>query len=178
MRIQTILILAAIFTLAQGQVEESTDLGELTLSAESDAVVAASADLLAAAGKSVSLTNKFRKEQSLSGLKMDIALKEAANDFARYIAKTDRYEHHADGQRPSTRAENHGYEFCFVSENIATVFSSADLSATALAEKFVQGWKDSEICWLLTLSILRLELLKAVRPGTTTLSSSSADRDR
>lgn len=88
-------------------------------------------------------TNAFRQEQKLDTLAASDALRETAQDFADYMAETDTYGHLADGQRPAERAEEHGYDYCIVAENIAHAYSSLGYQASQLTEKFVGGWKRS-----------------------------------
>jgi hypothetical protein len=59
------------------------------------------------------------------------------------MARTDKYGHTADGNRPSQRAKQHGYEYCIVLENIAYAYRSTGFTEEGLAEKFTQGWIDS-----------------------------------
>ena len=88
-------------------------------------------------------TNRFRENNDLSALDVNQQLQEAAEYFADFMARTGKYGHTADGQRPSERARQHGYEFCIVSENIAYQYSSAGFETQELAQGFVQGWKNS-----------------------------------
>lgn len=92
----------------------------------------------------VERTNEFRKEKGREPVQTNPKLKETAAYFAQYMARTDKYGHHADGQRPSQRADNHGYDYCLVSENIAYAYSSAGLSPDELVDKFVTGWIESK----------------------------------
>jgi uncharacterized protein YkwD len=50
-------------------------------------------------------------------------LMEAAQDFAKFMASTDKYGHIA-GSRPAAWAKQHGYNYCIISENIATSTAS------------------------------------------------------
>ena len=89
-------------------------------------------------------TNAFRKAQGLAGVKTQAELASAAEEFARYMAKTGKYGHTADGRQPSARAAAQGYEYCIVSENIAYQFRTGGYdSAAQLSELFVEGWKHS-----------------------------------
>ena len=91
----------------------------------------------------VKQTNAFRRENDLKPVEVNPKLEETAQYFADYMARTQKYGHTADGQRPSERAKNHGYEYCIVSENIAYQYSSAGFSTEELANKFFTGWKES-----------------------------------
>ena len=88
-------------------------------------------------------TNEFRAEQGLAILESNAALMTAAQAFADYMARTDRYGHAADGRQPSERAEARGYRYCSVAENISYQYSSESFATEELARRFVEGWKDS-----------------------------------
>ena len=66
----------------------------------------------------VQLTNVFRKEQGLAAVQPNPVLRKAAEDFARYLARTNTFSHTADGRQPGERAKAGGYDFCIVSENL------------------------------------------------------------
>ena len=88
-------------------------------------------------------TNDLRAENGLARLQADAALERAAEGFARYMARTDRYGHAADGSQPADRAQAGGYEYCLVSENISYQFHSDGFATEELARRFVEGWKSS-----------------------------------
>lgn len=88
-------------------------------------------------------TNEFRKKQDLEPVQPNSELDAAAEYFAGFMARTNKYGHQADGQTPSERAEEHGYDYCIVSENIAMQYSSLGFKTPELARKFVTGWKES-----------------------------------
>lgn len=88
-------------------------------------------------------TNEFRREQGLEALEAHGRLERAARYFAEYMARTDRYGHHADGAEPADRATRHGYEWCQVSENISFQYTSATFGTTELADRYVGGWQRS-----------------------------------
>jgi uncharacterized protein YkwD len=90
----------------------------------------------------VTYSNELRKKMGRQKVAIDPALREAAQYFANYMARTDTYGHTADGNQPSERAKQHGYEYCIVSENIAYQYRPIG-SAEALAKGFFQGWKHS-----------------------------------
>lgn len=91
----------------------------------------------------VKATNDFRAEQGRRRVEVNLQLKGAAEGFARYMAKTGRYGHEADGRQPSDRVKAAGYAYCIVAENIAYAYSSADIPADKLVDTFVTGWKNS-----------------------------------
>lgn len=88
-------------------------------------------------------TNEFRASVQQAPLARDGRLTAAAADFARHMARTDRYSHEADGRTPAERVVAKGYDYCVVLENIAYVQSSAGFRTTALAQRLVTGWKES-----------------------------------
>jgi len=87
--------------------------------------------------------NALREAERSAPLAIDRRLMAAAEDFAGYMARTDRYGHQADGRRPAERVGKRGYDHCIVSENIAYQFSSAGFTTEELAARLVQGWRDS-----------------------------------
>jgi uncharacterized protein YkwD len=103
----------------------------------------AAADFQRASDLIVSRTNDFRREQGLGTANLNPRLRAAADSFARYMARTTRYGHTADGQTPAERGQKHGYDYCLVSENIGYQYSSAGFATEPLAEGFVAGWKQS-----------------------------------
>jgi hypothetical protein len=88
-------------------------------------------------------TNGLRKRSSLDPVRWNRELAAAARDFARYMARTDRYGHEADGREPIERARAHGYAPCLIAENIAFEYSSAGFATAQLARRFYQGWLNS-----------------------------------
>lgn len=96
-----------------------------------------------AARRVVEQTNAFRQSEGRSALARDEVLEAAALEFARYMARTGRYGHGADGRTPVERANAAGYEHCVVAENIAYQYSSAGFETGALARALVEGWKNS-----------------------------------
>jgi uncharacterized protein YkwD len=99
---------------------------------------------LAATGELIQQqTNRFRKELGRDAVTANPVLMQTAADFARFMAKTNKFSHTADGNQPNGRARQHGYDPCLVAENIAVEFSSRGFTTSALATKFVQGWKHS-----------------------------------
>lgn len=100
-------------------------------------------DLADAAKRVIEGTNRFRHERGFVTVRPDAKLTEAAREFAGYMARTDRFEHNADGRHPPERAREHGYDYCLVSENIGFEFDSRGFAAAELARDFVEGWKNS-----------------------------------
>ena len=88
-------------------------------------------------------TNEFRLEKGLARLEIDARLARAAEGFAQFMARTDRYGHAADGRQPAERAQAQGYGYCLVSENISYQYSSEGFGTEELARRFVEGWQNS-----------------------------------
>ena len=88
--------------------------------------------------------NKFRVNQGLAALSTDTRLMRAAQEFAEYMARTDRLSHEADGREPAERAKRQGYDYCMVAENIGYQYRSDGFrSAAQLSAGFVKGWANS-----------------------------------
>lgn len=91
----------------------------------------------------IDLTNEFRVEHGRNKVAANAPLTEAARNFARYMAKTGRFGHDADGTVPAARAQKFGYDYCIISENIAYREMSGQTPARELAQSLVEGWKES-----------------------------------
>ena len=79
----------------------------------------------------------------LAAVEPNLQLLKTARYFADFMARTDKYGHHADGSAPSDRAGKFGYEYCIISENIAYQFSSAGFGTQQLAVRLFEGWQNS-----------------------------------
>jgi len=88
-------------------------------------------------------TNELRKEHSLEPLKVNKKLRRAAEYFAAYMARTDKFAHDADGNRPADRVALFGYKGCIVAENIAYQERAGGFTAAELAKGVFEGWKKS-----------------------------------
>jgi len=88
-------------------------------------------------------TNDFRGSNQLRVVNSDEHLTQAAKGFAEFMARTGKYGHRADGMTPAERAEEAGYEYCVVRENIAYRSNSGEVTEKSLTDVFVQGWIDS-----------------------------------
>ena len=100
-------------------------------------------DLGEAAQAIVVGTNALRREHGLDRVEVAPRLAETARDFATFLARTDLFDHTADGRHPEDRAKSHGYDYCLVSENIAYEFHSRGFATAELARAFVEGWRNS-----------------------------------
>jgi uncharacterized protein YkwD len=88
-------------------------------------------------------TNQFRKEQGRGRLRINPKLSQAAREFARYLAKTGKFSHTADGKQPWERTAAQGYEDCIVAENIAWEYHPFGFGTRSLADALVKGWENS-----------------------------------
>ena len=125
----------------QGQVVEEEN-GE-RVQGRADSAGEQTLDLADVAERIVRGTNEFRAEQDRRPVEVDPDLKKTAQYFADYMARTDKYGHTADGNRPAQRAKEHKYEYCIVSENIAYAYRSTGFTEEKLAQQFVEGWINS-----------------------------------
>lgn len=88
----------------------------------------------------VAQANDFRRSQGLGPLQVQPQLQAAADGFAAWMARTDRYGHQADGRQPVQRVEAQGYDHCLVAENIAYEYRSVAFEPGELPGRFMQGW--------------------------------------
>jgi uncharacterized protein YkwD len=88
-------------------------------------------------------TNEFRRTHKQDRLDPNPLLEQTALEFARFMARTGKYGHNVDGRSPEQRAQQRGYDYCIVAENIAYLFSPKPLGADQLARQFVRGWENS-----------------------------------
>jgi uncharacterized protein YkwD len=91
----------------------------------------------------VQRTNAFRKENKRKPVSANEELTQAAQSFAEFMARTGKYGHTADGQKPADRVKEAGYAFCIVRENIAYAFRTKGFSTEELTDQFVTGWEQS-----------------------------------
>jgi hypothetical protein len=91
----------------------------------------------------IQLTNAFRKEQGLAEVKLNAILRKAADEFARYLARTGTFSHTADGREPHDRVKAAGYAYCITSENLAFNYDTRGFETRQLARDAVEGWKSS-----------------------------------
>src|SRR4029079_3802759 len=67
----------------------------------------------------------------------------AAAYFAAFMARTDKYGHEADGNKPEERIAANKYEACLTAENIAFAMNSDGFKTDDLARTFFEMWKKS-----------------------------------
>lgn len=103
-----------------------------------------SLDVSAVAARVVEATNRHRAAHGIPRVEANDALAAAAREFAAFMAKSDKFGHEADGRTPPERAGRHGYDYCFVSENLGYQFRSRGFrDPDELARGLVEGWKNS-----------------------------------
>jgi uncharacterized protein YkwD len=88
-------------------------------------------------------TNSFRTDHGRHKLKVNPKLMRSAQDFADFMARTDKYGHTADGKQPSQRVQEQSYHYCIVAENIAWDYDSAGFGTEQLADSLMKGWEHS-----------------------------------
>ena len=91
----------------------------------------------------VKLTNELRQSEGRTAIAVDPRLQSAAREFARFMARTDKYGHTADGREPAERAKASGYDYCYVAENISYQYQSDGFRTGELATRLVEGWRRS-----------------------------------
>lgn len=91
----------------------------------------------------VELTNAFRADHKLGGVKIDPKLSAAARKYAEFLAASDMFSHTADGRQHADRAKSAGYRFCMLTENLAYNYDTRGFESWQLASKAVEGWKKS-----------------------------------
>lgn len=92
----------------------------------------------------VEMTNDFRRAQGVDAVRREQVLDRIARKYARYLVRSGKFSHTADGQQPADRAQQGGYEFCQIAENLALHRDSRGFRTRQLAEAAMQGWKDSK----------------------------------
>src|ERR1700716_3783959 len=102
------------FTLAQTTTERTTESVEIAPSVRSSGGKVP--DLSAAKREILTLTNRFRAQHKLEGLKSNDKLAKAAQAYAEYLADNDKFSHTADGKEPWQRVKERGYTYCIVLE--------------------------------------------------------------
>lgn len=91
----------------------------------------------------IELTNEFRAKHNQSPVKLNTLLTKAARRYAEYLARSKNFSHEADGRKPAERVELVGYQYCQVSENLASALDSRGFSSEVLALQTVEGWINS-----------------------------------
>ncbi len=91
----------------------------------------------------IELTNQFRAKYKRGAVKYDPVLSRAAESYARFLARSGKFSHEADGRQPADRITKAGYEFCRIGENLASAENSRGFETTKLATQTVEGWINS-----------------------------------
>lgn len=91
----------------------------------------------------VELTNSFRAQNNLGSVTPNAALAAVARAYAAYIAKNGKLSHTADGREAGERISSGGYQWCEVSENLASFLDSRGFTSIDLAKSSVEGWINS-----------------------------------
>jgi uncharacterized protein YkwD len=115
----------------------------LLLALPAAAQTATTADPERAAHAIVAKTNALRERAGAPRVVIEKHLTQAAREFAKFLSRSDKYGHTADGRQPHERAQAHGYAYCIVLENIAYQFRSRGFAADELAQTLVAGWERS-----------------------------------
>ena len=100
-------------------------------------------ELKEAAGLLVEQTNELRRKNDLQPVTRNRELDKAAEYFARVLAATQQFSHQADGKCPTVRADEHGYQACFVTENIAYYGCPLRPPPKEVARRFITVWDES-----------------------------------
>lgn len=132
----TILCLAAAALPAAGQEETQPSIENIVLPEIPP-------DLKEAAVLLVERTNEFRRKNDLQPVTRNRELDKAAEYFARVLAATQQFSHQADGKCPTVRAGEHGYQACFVTENIAYYGCPLRPAPKEVARRFIAVWDES-----------------------------------
>lgn len=88
-------------------------------------------------------TNELRRKNDLQPVSRNRELDKAAEYFARVLAATQQFSHQADGKCPTIRAGEHGYQACFVTENIAYYGCPLRPPPKEVARRFLSVWDES-----------------------------------
>ncbi len=88
-------------------------------------------------------TNVFRASEGLGPVRRNPQLDRAAKDFARYLARSGKFAHEADGRTPADRARTAGYWYCNIAENLALNLDSRGFTVEKLSQDTMEGWKAS-----------------------------------
>ncbi len=92
----------------------------------------------------VERTNSSRMTAGTASVRPNSQLSQAARGFAEYMARTGRFEHHADGRNVLVRAKSAGYEAQVICENLYQCTAPAGITTQELAEAAIDGWMHSD----------------------------------
>ncbi|TWT61882.1 CAP domain-containing protein [Rubinisphaera italica] len=88
-------------------------------------------------------TNEYRKSNQLKLLSSNNKLNQAARNHANVMIETNNFSHQAGDTQPSDRAEQAGYRWYFIAENIAWRSGDNLMSNEQLADAILQQWINS-----------------------------------
>ncbi len=89
----------------------------------------------------VEMTNAFRTEHKLAGVRPNPLLAAAARAYAKVLAKRNgELSHTIDGTTPATRVNAAGYAYCQIGENLAVAYDSRGFSSRGYARLTLNGW--------------------------------------
>jgi Cysteine-rich secretory protein family len=91
----------------------------------------------------VEMTNAFRADKKLATLKQSASLSAIARAYAKYLAKSGKFSHTADGKGAGDRITAGQYDWCQIGENLALNSDSRGFKSRDLAKKAVEGWINS-----------------------------------
>ncbi len=100
-------------------------------------------DIPAAEVAIVEMTNAFRKQHKLAAVRPNARLEAAARAYAQVLARGRDLSHTLQGTTPATRAQEAGYGYCQIAENLAMASDSRGFSARDYAGRAVRGWQRS-----------------------------------
>ncbi|MDZ4779696.1 MAG: CAP domain-containing protein [Planctomycetia bacterium] len=83
------------------------------------------------------------KDRKIAELETKVAQKDAAQQYAEYMAAENRFGHTVDGSVPAERATAHEYEACLIAENIAYRWNARPVEYNDVAREVVAGWQKS-----------------------------------
>lgn len=138
-----VLGLSAAASTADAQTAEGHDVEQLSVEDVGPFHPTTKPELSTTEQEIIERTNAFRKRHDRDPVERNDDLQQTAQDFADYMARTDRYGHSADGRQPSQRARAHDYAYCLVAENIAYRFQTTGFKTEELAREAVTGWRES-----------------------------------
>jgi uncharacterized protein YkwD len=89
-------------------------------------------------------TNAYRQKKGVPGLILEPAIARVAQEYAEFLARTNKSGHTADGRDPSQRLGNHGITYCGVWENFFEYSSAPKIAPwETVAAQAMQDWKQS-----------------------------------
>ncbi len=101
-------------------------------------------DIPATEAAIIQITNAFREEHKLADVKPNPLLAAAARAYAKVLARhRGELSHTLNGTTPVTRAQQQGYAYCQIAENLAVIYDSRGFTSADYAQRTVAGWEAS-----------------------------------